>query len=268
MTKLDGKVASTGIYSEIKRRGLRNTGRRILAIVTLGDDEASKSYVRTKKRKAQECGFEYMHIQLSEGTEFAELEKCIKDLNENIFVKGIIIQKPLPKKLQSWEREIDTLIFPEKDIDGFHPMSHYTACTPKGILLLLKHYKVDYKNKRVVIAGRSDIVGKPLAKLFDKENCTVTMIHTKTDKEYVSDLLASCDIFVSAVGKPHYWTADYFDNDRKRIAVIDVGINRTEEGIVGDIHPDVYKHFEYYTPVPGGVGLMTVASLIDNLSMY
>lgn len=268
MTKLDGKVASTGIYSEVQRRGIDVNQGTMLAIVTLGDDEASKSYVRTKKNKAEMCGYKFMHIQMSESTDYVELETCIKSLNTNPFVKGIIIQKPLPKKLQKWECEIDKLIIPSKDIDGFHPMSDYTPCTPKGIIALLDHYRIDFRGKRVVIAGRSDIVGKPLAKLFDGFDCTVTMIHSKSDKEYVSNLLASCDIFVSAIGKPHYWTKDYFDNDRRKLAVIDVGINRTEEGIVGDIHPDVYKHFEYYSPVPGGVGLMTVASLIDNLSMY
>lgn len=270
--KLDGREVSTAIYDDIKRGQNYAKENKILAIVTVGDDEASKVYVNTKKKKAVECGYKYQHIQLSANTHFFELENIIKSLNENVDVKGIIIQKPLPEDLNRWDCHIDTLIDPKKDIDGFHPMSKFKACTPKGVITLLDKYKVDYHKKNVVIAGRSKIVAQPLAKMFMDADCTVTMIHSKTDKRTVLQLLQNCDVFVSAIGRPHHWTRDFFDERPNRLAIVDVGINRifSEEEqkykVVGDVHPNCYEYFNYYTPVPGGVGLMTVATLIDNLS--
>lgn len=270
--KLDGKEASKEIYEEIKRGQRYLKENKILAIVTVGDDEASKVYVNNKKKKALECGYKYMHIQLSDNTHFFELENVIKNLNENVDVKGIIIQKPLTKELSRWEDKIDELIHPSKDIDGFHPMSKFQACTPRGIITLLDKYNVPYEGKNVVIAGRSEIVAKPLAKMLMDSNCTVTMIHSKTPEPTVRYLIENCDVFVSAIGKPNYWTEDYFNCSHKKIALVDVGINRVfneelnKNVVVGDVDPRCYKYFDYYTPVPGGVGLMTVATLIDNLS--
>lgn len=271
--KLDGKFASDKLYNAIKSKRKFNTEYKTLAIVTIGDDEASKVYVNKKKQKAVECGFHYQHIQLSANTNYFQLETIIRMLNENVDVKGIIIQKPLTDLLKNWEEQIDNLIDPEKDIDGFHPMSKFTPCTPKGIISLLETNKVPFARKNVVIAGRSDIVAKPLAKLFMECDCTVTMIHSKTDKETVQHLINNCDIFVSAIGKLYYWTEDYFKGLDKKTVLVDVGINRmySEElnkyVVRGDVHPDCYKYFDYYTPVPGGVGLMTVATLIDNLAL-
>ena len=268
--KLDGRKISTEIYDEIKRGQLYLKENKILAIVTLGDDEASKVYVNNKKKKAVECGYKYMHIQMSDNTNFFELEKMVKMLNENGDVKGIIIQKPLPKELSNWEKQIDEIIDPNKDIDGFHPMSKFNSCTPKGIMTLLDKYNVPYEGKTVVIAGRSKIVAQPLAKMLMDKNCTVTMIHSKTSSDVVRELINNCDIFISAIGKPKYWTKEYFTNNK--LALVDVGINRVfdetlnKNVVVGDVDPNCYECFNYYTPVPGGVGLMTVATLIDNLS--
>lgn len=270
--KLDGKKVSNEIYEEIKEGQGYLKDNKILAIITVGSDEASEVYVRSKKVKTEECGYKYMHIKLSENTHFFELETLVKSLNENVDVKGIIIQKPLTKQLQSWEKHIDTLIDPNKDIDGFHPMSKFKPCTPKGIITLLDNYEVPYEGKNVVIAGRSKIVSQPLAKMLMDKDCTVTMIHSKTPEPTVRYLIENCDVFVSAIGKPNYWTEDYFNCSRKKIALVDVGINRVfneelnKNVVVGDVDPRCYKYFDYYTPVPGGVGLMTVATLIDNLS--
>lgn len=268
--KLDGKLVSNEIYENIKRGRKYQPESKILAIVTVGDDEASKVYVNTKKKKAVECGYKYMHIQMSDNTHFFELENVIKNLNENVDVKGIIIQKPLTEELERWN--VDHLIDPKKDIDGFHPMSDFDSCTPRGIIHLLDYYNVPYEGKNVVIAGRSKIVAKPLAEMLMAKNCTVTMIHSKTPEPTVRSLIENCDVFISAIGKPHYWTEDYFDCSHKKIALVDVGINRIfnedleKNVVVGDVNPKCYQYFDYYTPVPGGVGLMTVATLIDNLS--
>lgn len=270
--KLDGKEASKKIYDEIKRGQKYLKENKILAIITVGDDKASEVYVNTKKDKTVECGYKYMHIKLSENIHFFELQTLVKSLNDNPDVKGIIIQKPLPKGLAEWDSHIDELIDPKKDVDGFHPMSVHQSCTPKGIITLLDEYKVPYEGKNVLIAGRSKIVAQPLAKMFMDKNCTVTMIHSHTDSETVQKLINQCDVFVSAIGKPNYWTVEDFIGLENKVALVDVGINRvfSEEKqkniVVGDVDHECYKYFDYYTPVPGGVGLMTVATLIDNLS--
>lgn len=268
--KLDGKEASKQIYDKIKREQNYLKEDKILAIITVGDDEASKVYVNTKKAKIVECGYDYMHIHLNTNFSYLNLEKLVKDLNANDSVKGIIIQKPLP--CSNWEKHIDSLIDPKKDIDGFHPMSNFDSCTPLGIIKLLEYHYVPYEGKNVVIAGRSKIVSQPLAKMLMGKDCTVTMIHSKTDEVTVQKLINNCDVFISAIGKPHYWTTEDFIGLDKKLALVDVGINRVfdeelnKNVVHGDVHPDCYRYFDYYTPVPGGVGLMTVATLIDNLS--
>lgn len=267
--KLDGKLVSEEIYCTVKNRVQRNARNKTMAIVTIGDDEASKVYVNNKKKKIVECGMKYQHISLSENTNLFELEELVKMLNDNDYINGIIIQKPLTPSLKKYEYMIDTWIDPEKDVDGFSPVSVHKSCTPKGIMTLLDYY-LDCSGKNVVIAGRSKIVAQPLADMFMERNCTVTMIHSHTSDSTVRNLIANCDIFVSAIGRPHYWTKDYFNTNKKYLALVDVGINRVYSGnttkIVGDIDPEVYNLSEYYTPVPGGVGLMTVATLINNLS--
>lgn len=267
MKVLEGKVVAQMVYDKIKESPNSNRSKT-LAIITVGEDEASKVYVNTKKKKAKECGFNSMHIQLSEDTPFYHLESVIETLNRLDYIGGIIVQKPLPKGLSLFDDEIDSLIDPKKDIDGFHPNSKFIACTPKGIITLMDSYNVPYQGKNVVIAGRSKIVAQPLAKLLMDRNCTVTMIHSKTDKNTVARLIDDCDIFISAIGRPKYWTEEHLGHGKDKIALIDVGINRDENGkLCGDVDPNAYKHFEYYTPVPGGVGVMTVASLLENLHL-
>lgn len=266
MTMMLGKDVSNKIIEECKNR-LRYfyNQTKVLAIVTLGDDEASKVYVRNKIRKVEELGFTAMHVRLSETCTYNTLSRFVELLNEDQHVKGIIIQKPLPLHLMTWEDKIDNLITPKKDIDGFGTLSHHDACTPKGIMTMLDFYNVPVERKNVVIAGRSNIVAKPLAKMFMDRDCTVTMIHSKTPVETVQLLLKECDIFVSAIGRPYYWTKECFENTPKKLALIDVGINRLDNKVVGDVNPECYEHFEFYTPVPGGVGLTTVATLMENL---
>lgn len=267
MKVLEGKVVAQMVYDKIKESPNSNRSKT-LAIITVGEDEASKVYVNTKKKKAKECGFNSMHIQLSEDTPYYHLESVIETLNRLDYIGGIIVQKPLPKGLSLFDDEIDNLIDPKKDIDGFHPNSKFIACTPKGIITLMDSYNVPYQGKNVVIAGRSKIVAQPLAKLLMDRNCTVTMIHSKTDKNTVARLIDDCDIFISAIGRPKYWTEEHLGHGKDKIALIDVGINRDENGkLCGDVDPNAYKHFEYYTPVPGGVGVMTVASLLENLHL-
>lgn len=247
---------------------------KTLAIVTLGDDESSKVYVNNKKRELVKYNYNYQHIQLSENSHWKDLAETIKFLNANPSVTGIIIQQPLPKEfLQRFgslvRNELNTLISPSKDVDGLHPMSIFEACTPLGIIQLMLEYGVPFREKHIVICGRSDLVGKPLARiLMNTYDCTVSIIHSHTARETVESLLNSCDIFVSAIGKPKYWTLkDFSVIDKTKIALIDVGINRDTNGkLCGDVDPEVYELFEYYTPVPKGVGLMTVASLIANLN--
>lgn len=266
MTKMFGKDVSEKIIEDCKKR-LRyfHNRTKVLVIITLGEDEASKIYVRNKIRKAEELGFTAMHVKFSDTCTYNTLYRFVELLNEDTHVKGIIIQKPLPSHLASWEDKIDNLIAPKKDIDGFGILSEHDPCTPKGIMTMLDFYKVPVERKNVVIAGRSKIVAKPLAKMFMDRDCTVTMIHSKTPRDTVKALLKNCDIFVSAIGKPHYWTSDYFKDTPKKLALVDVGINRLDEKVVGDINPDCYEHFEFYTPVPGGVGVVTVATLMENL---
>lgn len=280
---LDGKLVAERIYHSLKNyEELQPTGGslvraigsklfskdKVLAIITIGEDEASKVYVGRKKKKVEEMGCSFMHICLNRGVAFSVLEETIMYLNAMNHVKGIIVQKPLPNGLKAYEKQIDNLIVSHKDVDGFSANSEYTPCTPLGIISLLKEYEVSFTKKNVVIAGRSSTVSKPLADILTSQyDCTVTMIHTQTDEDTIEQLINNCDIFVSAIGKPHYWKEHHFRDNKHKIALIDVGISRDENGkLKGDVHPDAYKHFDFYTPVPGGVGQMTVAGLITNFA--
>ena len=246
------------------------TSTKTLAIVTVGEDDASKVYVNNKKRELEKYGFNYQHIQISRCISFESFCRTIESLNNDPHINGIIIQQPIHADLFNEEQKktINRLVAPSKDVDGLHPNSDFIPCTPLGIIYLLNYFSVPLATKNVVIAGRSELVGKPLAKLLmEGYNCTVTIIHSHTAKDTIKSLLNNCDIFVSAIGKPKYWTNEYFNENSKKLALVDVGINRDENGkLCGDVSPEVYKNFDYYTPVPKGVGLMTVASLIDNLA--
>lgn len=266
--KIDAKAISEKYYEKAKKLLNVSGFPKTLAIVTVGNDESSKVYVERKKVKCEECGALYRHIQLSEKIDLNMLRKVIGNLNKDDNVNGIIIQKPLPKHLLAYDTEINNLVDPDKDVDGLNPSSIFVPCTPYGVLKLLTETKINLEGKFVVIAGRSDLVAKPLANLLMKFGCTVVMIHTKTPKNLVKQLINNCDIFISSIGKPHYWTSEYLNLTlKKKIALIDVGITRTEEGLKGDISPECYGVADWYTTVPGGVGLTTVAMLMYNLSL-
>lgn len=242
--------------------------RKTLAIISVGDDPASKIYVRNKIRACDQANVEVALHSIGENCTQEFLEYMIRDLNRCTDIDGILVQLPLPKHLN--EKRILRLIAPEKDVDGFHPynMGRLMAgdpamipCTPKGIMQLLAAYDITVEGKHVVIVGRSNIVGKPLAMLMLNADATVTICHSHTRN--LADLTRQADILVAAVGKPHFITADMV---KPQAVVIDVGINRMNGKLVGDVDFEAVSQVaSYITPVPGGVGKMTVAALIDNM---
>lgn len=263
------KGVSEAIINDAKSRMKGQT--KTLAIVTVGDDESSKVYVERKKKKLTELGCLYRHISLPRRITIECLVKIVNELNLDKDINGIIVQQPLPRHLQDEIGRITSAISFFKDVDGLAKESKFRPCTPLGIMRMIDLMDLEdvIRDSRVVIAGRSNLVGLPLQQMLMEEyNCTVTIIHSHTDKEYVKELLSNCDVFVSAIGKPYYWTKEHFKNStRQRTLLVDVGITRTESGkVVGDCDPEIYDYFQYYTPVPKGVGLTTVACLIENLS--
>ncbi len=243
-----------------------------LAVILVGEDPASQVYVRNKEKFAIECGFKSETFRLSVETTQAELLKLIDDLNNDATIHGILVQLPLPKHLH--EEEVLNAINPLKDVDGFHPVNigqlsigkpYLIPCTPLGSLLLLQDkLGKDLSGKHAVIVGRSNIVGKPMMQLLLSQNCTVTIAHSRTKD--VASLCREADIVVAAVGVPKLVKGDWI---KKGAAVIDVGINRIEEDgktrLVGDVDFDeAVKNAAYITPVPGGVGPMTIACLLRN----
>ena len=238
-----------------------------MTVILIGEDPASKIYVKNKEKFSKEVGMNSEVIRYPENIEEKVVLDKIKELNKNKKVSGILVQLPLPKHINK-KRVIDTIL-PNKDVDGFHPInvgnlsSGYESnipCTPLGCYLLIKEVEKNLSGKHAVIIGRSNLNGKPMAQLLLKENCTVTITHSKT-----KDLKAVCnkaDIIVAAVGKPKLVKGDWV---KKNAIVIDVGINKTESGIVGDVDFDeVSKVAKAITPVPGGVGPMTIACLLQN----
>jgi methylenetetrahydrofolate dehydrogenase (NADP+)/methenyltetrahydrofolate cyclohydrolase len=240
-----------------------------LDVIIVGENPASKTYVKNKIKATEFCGFEGELIALPETTTEEELLRIIRERNENEAVDGILVQLPLPKHIN--EQHVIDAISPEKDVDGFHPMNvaklwlnekdAIVPCTPLGIMALLDKTNTPLEGKRAVVIGRSNIVGKPIAKLLLDRNCTVTIAHSRT-----SDLAAVCreaDIIVVAVGRPNTLTAEMV---KPGATIIDVGINRTAEGkLVGDVDYDsVAPIAGAITPVPGGVGPMTITMLMYN----
>ena len=238
-----------------------------LAVILVGSDPASEIYVSKKAKLAKEVGFHSEVHRLPQDTSQNDLLKCIETLNGAQNIHGILVQMPLPKHIDT--QAILHAVLPNKDIDGFHPinlgrlmMGHprFVPCTPAGILRLLKEYQVEISGKKAVILGRSLIVGKPLAHLLLNENATVTLCHSKT-----KNLKAECqsaDILISAMGKPAHIDASFI---KEGAVVIDVGINRMNQKIMGDIDfNSVSKKASFITPVPGGIGPMTIAMLLEN----
>lgn len=279
MLILSGKEVSKKIKEELKKeidsylaQGLRKPG---LTVILVGKDPASQIYVRRKRETAESIGINSICVTLPQSTTEEELVETIKRFNEDENIDGILVQLPLPSHINT-HRIIET-IRPDKDVDGFHPENvgrlatgigrGIIPCTPLGIWLMLKHYNIDVFGKDVVVVGASNIVGKPMSLVFLKdERATVTVCHKNTKD--LSFHTKKADILVVAVGKPNLITADMV---KEGVVVIDVGINRLENGkIVGDVDFENVKEKSYaITPVPGGVGPMTVVSLLVNtLHLY
>ncbi len=228
-------------------------------IVQLNEDEASKAYIRGKLKDSEELGIKARLLKLPVSTSQEELLKEIDKLNHDKSVDGFIVQMPLPKQID--EETVKLAISPDKDVDGFHPLSKLNPCTPQGIMDYLKHENVQLLGKNAVVIGRSNIVGKPMAKLLLKESCNVTVLHSKTSFEDMYRYLENADIVVVAIGKQHF-IGDKF-KFKESAVLVDVGINRDENGLHGDIVPD--RKVAIQTPVPGGVGLLTRLALMENL---
>ena len=230
-----------------------------LVIVQINEDEASYAYIRGKLKDAAELGINAELIKLPLETTEVELLKKIDELNKDDSVDGFIVQMPLPKQIN--EETVKLAISPEKDVDGFHPLSKLDPCTPRGIMNYLNSEGVQLQGKNAVVIGRSNIVGKPMARLLLSANCNVTVLHSKTSFIDMSRYIANADIIVIAIGK-----ANFLDNRftfKPNAVIVDVGINRLEDGLHGDAERDLPVALQ--TPVPGGVGLLTRLALYENL---
>ena len=269
--RIDGKAAAqairdriAGLVAELRAASGRAPG---LAVVLVGDDPASAVYVRSKAKATREAGMESFEHRLPASASQEELLALVDELNDSSAVDGILVQLPLPPQID--ERVIITRISPDKDVDGFHPVNAgrlaiglhgFVPCTPLGCLRLLQAELGDLAGKEAVVIGRSNIVGKPMALLLLRESCTVTIAHSKTQD--LAGVVRRADIVVAAVGRPKMVTGEWL---KPGATVIDVGINRTDDGIVGDVDFDSATEVaRAITPVPGGVGPMTIAMLIRN----
>lgn len=269
---LDGKMVAQRIRQNLKKNVEELKEKGItpkLAVIMVGDDPSSKIYVRNKSMACQEIGIEYEEFLLKKTTTMEELLNLINKLNNDSSIHGILLQSPIPKGLDINEafRSID----PKKDVDGFNPSNvgklclgqdTFVSCTPYGIIRLLEEYNIEIEGKDAVVVGRSNIVGKPMLQCLLNKNATVTVCHSKTFK--LENATKKADILVVAIGKPKFITKDMV---KEGAVVIDVGINRNEEGkICGDVDfEEVSKIASYITPVPGGIGPMTIAMLMNNI---
>ncbi len=267
---MDGKALSQALMEQLKIRvdALKGKGVSVgLAVILVGDDPASQVYVRNKGLACESLGIYSETLRLPAETTQEELEAAIDRLNRDERVDGILVQLPLPRHLD--EARALKKILPQKDVDGFHienagklftGQPGVVACTPKGIIAMLKEWNVPLAGKEAVVIGRSNIVGKPVAMLLLNENCTVTICHSRT-----ADLAAHtrrADILIAAVGKPRFVTQDMV---KPGAAVVDVGINRVDGKVVGDVDFENVKEVAgYISPVPGGVGKMTIYMLMEN----
>ena len=244
---------------EIKNLVLAMERKPSIAIVQVNEDAGSNAYVKGKLKDADELGIHADLIKLPLDTSEEELLKVINELNNDNVLDGFIVQMPLPKQIN--EDRIKLAVSPNKDVDGFHPLSSLAPCTPKGIMNYLHHEGVQILGKNAVVLGRSNIVGKPMAKLLLKESANVTVLHSKTTFEDMSRYIENADIIVVAIGKQHF--LDNRFKYKKDAVIIDVGISRDETGLHGDALPDLPVRIQ--TPVPGGVGLLTRLALYENL---
>lgn len=275
---IDGKRISQEIKDELKEKvaALKEQGiEGTLAVIQVGNDPASSVYVNNKKKACEYIGIGSLAYELPEETTEEELLALIEKLNNDTKVNGILVQLPVPKHID--EEKIINTISPEKDVDGFHPENvgnlvtggkGFVSCTPAGIIQLLKRSNVAIEGKNCVVIGRSNIVGKPMALLMLRENATVTIAHSKTQN--LKEICKQADILIVAIGKPRFITADYV---KEGAVVIDVGIHREPKEVDGKVvsklcgdvnYEEVAEHTSAITPVPGGVGPMTIAMLMNN----
>ena len=244
---------------EIKELVLSLDKKPCIAIVQVNEDAGSNAYVKGKLKDAAELGIQADLIKLPLDTTQEELLKVIDGLNNDNIHDGFIVQMPLPKQIN--EETIKLAVSPKKDVDGFHPLSPLAPCTPKGIMNYLHSEGIQILGKNAVVLGRSNIVGKPMARLLLKESANVTILHSKTTPEDMARYIANADIIVVAIGKMHF--LDNRFQYKESAAVIDVGISRDENGLHGDAIPNLPVRLQ--TPVPGGVGLLTRLALYENL---
>jgi methylenetetrahydrofolate dehydrogenase (NADP+) / methenyltetrahydrofolate cyclohydrolase len=282
MQILDGKIVSQSVKDLLKTKTdmLKAAGKKTphLAAILIGNNGASETYVASKVKTCEEIGFKSTLLRLDENIAEQELVAAIEKLNNDADVDGILVQLPLPKQIS--EEKIISLIHPDKDVDGFHPVSigklvqglpAFIPATPYGIMLMLEHYKIETSGKHAVVIGRSNIVGRPMSILLSQNtypgNCTVTICHSRSNN--LKEICLQADIIVAALGKPGFLTADMV---KENAVVIDVGITRVVDttkksgfAIKGDVDfVNVAPKCSYITPVPGGVGLMTIGALMMN----
>ena len=266
---IDGKKVAKNILDELKIKTAKLNKKPGLAVILATDDPSSKIYVSSKEKHSLNLGFKSCVYSFDRKITQGVLIKLIHELNENPDINGILVQLPLYNHLNA--QEIIELIDPKKDVDGFHPINigrlnadlepFATCCTPKGIIKLLKAYNIKMEGKNAVVIGRSNIVGKPTATLLTKENATVTLAHSKTKD--LKSITKNADIIISATGQPNLIQANMV---KKGAVIVDVGIIKQHSGnLVGDVDFEkVEKIASYITPVPGGVGPMTIACLMEN----
>ena len=269
---IDGKALAKKIRQELKVEcdALKEKGiNPKLAVIMVGDNPASKVYVRNKSRACEEIGIEYEEFLLHDNIKQEELIDLIKKINEDKTINGILLQSPIPEHMNI-NQAFKTITY-RKDVDGFTPSSvgklcigedTFISCTPYGVMKMFEEYNIDLTGKNVVILGRSNIVGKPLIQCCLSKNATVTVCHSKTKN--IEEYTKRADILISAIGKAKFVTKDMV---KKGVVIIDVGINRNEQGkLVGDVDfENVESLASYITPVPGGVGPMTIAMLMNNV---
>ncbi|WP_107952974.1 bifunctional methylenetetrahydrofolate dehydrogenase/methenyltetrahydrofolate cyclohydrolase FolD [Campylobacter concisus] len=271
MKILDGKAVSLKVKESVKVRAeeLKKFGiESTLAVILVGEDKASQTYVRAKEKACNEYGIKSVAHRLSENTTQAELLALINVLNLDDSIHGILVQLPLPKHIDT--NTVLATIDPAKDVDGFHAVNvgklvsgldGFVPCTPLGVMEILKEYDIEVAGLNAVVIGRSNIVGKPMANLLLNASATVTVTHSKTKN--LKEICKNADLIVAAIGKPFFLKADMVKDGA---VVVDVGINRLDDGkLVGDVDFDeVAPKCSYITPVPGGVGPMTIAMLLNN----
>ncbi len=280
-TLIDGKLVAKNVRKELKKRIIALKEQGItpgLAAVLVGDDPASAIYVKSKEKACQKLGIYSEIIRRPAECTQEELTQIVKDLNASDKIHGILVQSPVPKQID--EMTVTLTILPEKDVDGFHPYNvgmlligqpGFISCTPYGVIKLMEHYGIDPQGKEVVVVGRSNIVGKPIAALLMQKgksaNATVTVAHSRTKN--LSEVTGRADILIAAIGRPEMITADMV---KEGAVVVDVGLNRVDDAalekgyrLCGDVDfGPVSEKASFITPVPGGVGLMTIAMLMTN----